>query len=360
VRGRTAGWAQAEPAVVAAEAGESISVDIVFRPPASVRPQASLQPFTVQAEDLNTGYVVARATGLLAVSAPVTLSASLAVTRVRRRKVKVTVTVENTGDEPLTVGVRPSVEMIGESAKLQGKAAEKAVKKAERRATAKPSLLEVAAGSSGQAKVVGRPKRAMFGAKRPYVFTVRCVDLVGEMATVIASESAFTPDALPSASRTSSSSEPDPPAALATVTHAGIAKARMSRPTATIVGLLLVGSLTAGGVWVARMGVLPDQITNLTAGRFGGPKTPTDPVTTPYALVDVFPIGSLPAAESTRDQVNSAGMGVRIVDSRESGVIADGPEGFHVLIRDGFSTPEAVQAYCDQYKVIAPNCQVVP
>jgi hypothetical protein len=145
------------------------------------------------------------------------------------------------------------------------------------------------------------------------------------------------------------------------VTHAGIAKARLSRPAATIIGLLLVGSLTAGGVFVARMGVLPDRFTSFTAGGLIG-GSPKDPVSTPYALVDVFPIGSLGAAESTRDRLNSAGMNVRVVDSRKSGVLADGPDGlgYQVLMRDGFGTPEAVQAYCDQYLVIAPNCQVVP
>jgi hypothetical protein len=354
VRGRAAGWAQAEPAVVAAGPGESTSVDIVFRPPASATPQTTLQPFTVQAEALTTGFVAARATGLLAVSAPVTLTAALTVARVRRRKVVVTVAVENSGPEPVMIGLRPALEMVGEGAKLQGKAAEKAAAKAAKRATAKPSLLEVAAGSSGEARVVGRPKRAMFGAKRPYVLSVRCVDLIEETAAAIDKSTALTP----SLGAPEPHDGPEP--LLATVTHAGIAKARMSRPTATIIGLLLVGSLTAGGVLVARMGVLPDQITKLTAGRLGGSKAPVDPVKAPYALVDVFPIGSRGAAEAARDRFNSAGMGVRVVDSRQSEVIFDGPDGFDVLIRDGFSTPQAVQAYCDQYKVIAPNCQVVP
>jgi hypothetical protein len=48
-----------------------------------------------------------------------------------------------------------------------------------------------------------------------------------------------------------------------------------------------------------------------------------------------------------------------VVDSRESGVVFDGAEGLNVLIRDGFATPEAVKAYCDQYKPIAPKCTVV-
>jgi hypothetical protein len=84
-------------------------------------------------------------------------------------------------------------------------------------------------------------------------------------------------------------------------------------------------------------------------------------VTVPYALVDVFPVSSRPAAEATRDRLNAAGMNVRVVDSRQSGLIADGPDGlgFQVVVRDGFGTPEAVQAYCQQYAVIAPNCSVV-
>lgn len=316
VRGRAAGWAQAEPAVVAAGPGESTNVDLVFRPPASTAPQSTLQPFTVQAEDLRNGFVAARATGLLAVSAPVLVEASLAVARVRRRSFTVTLTVENSGPAAETLHVRPTLETVGE--------------KAPRKATAVPSLVSVDPGSSGSARIVGRPKRAFFSARRPYVLTVRCVP--------------FSPDETDLAPR-------------ATATHTGVAKARLSRPAATVIGLLLVGSLTAGGVAVARMGVLPERFTSFSAG---GVKSPSDPVSTPYALVDVFPIGSRPAADAARDRLNSAGMGVRVVDSRESGVIADGPEGFHVLIRDGFESPEAVQAYCRQYTVIAPNCQVVP
>jgi hypothetical protein len=327
VRGRAAAWAQAEPAVVAAGPGESTSVDLVFRPPASVVPQTTLQPFTVQAEDLRDGAVAARATGLLAVSTPDTLSARLEVTRTRRRTVTVTVTVENSGSSSVTLGVRPVLEMVGETPSKG---------KAPRRATARPSLLAVAAGGSGESVVTGRPKRAMFGARRPYVLTVRCVDVADESAAAV--------------------DEGDPPTPLATVTHAGVARARMSRPTATVIGLLLVGSLTAGGVWVARTGVLPERFT--TAGGLIG-KPPKDPVTLPYALVDVFPLSSRGPAEATRDRLNTAGMNVRVVDSRESGLIADGAEGFHVLIRDGFTSPEAVKAYCDQYTVLAPNCQVV-
>ncbi|GAA1042186.1 hypothetical protein GCM10009557_67590 [Virgisporangium ochraceum] len=327
VRGRAAAWAQAEPAVVAAAPGESTSVDLVFRPPATVTPQATLQPFTVQAEDLRDGAVAARATGLLAVSAPDTLSARLDVRRTRRRTVTVAVTVENSGTSSVTLGVRPGLEMVGETPSRR---------KAPRRATARPSLLSIAVGGSGETLTTGRPKGAMLGARRPYVLTVHCVDVADETAAAV--------------------DDGDPPAPLATVTHAGIARARMSRPTATIVGLLLVGSLAAGGVWVARMGVLPERFT--TAGGLIG-NAPKDPVTAPYALVDVFALSSLGPAEATRDRLNAAGMNVRVVDSRKSGLIADGAEGFHVLIRDGFASPEAVKAYCDQYKVLAPNCQVV-
>lgn len=338
VRGRVAGWAQAEPAVVAAGPGESTNVDLVFRPPASVTPQSTLQPFTVQAEDLSSGFVAARATGLLAVSAPLTLTAALAVSRVRRRTIAVTLSVSNSGSSPVTLGVRPKLEMVGEGGKLADRAARKAARQAERRAWAKPSLLDIAAGESGETRIIGRPKRAFFGARRPYVITVRCVDVADETASTL-------------------DDGREPAAPLATVTHAGIAKARLSRSAATIIGLLLIGSLTAGGVLVARMDMLPERFSNFTAGL--GRASPKDPVTAPYALVEVFPINSRPAAEATRDRLNAAGMNVRVVDSRESGVVFDGAEGLNVLIRDGFATPEAVKAYCDQYKPIAPKCTVV-
>jgi hypothetical protein len=51
-------------------------------------------------------------------------------------------------------------------------------------------------------------------------------------------------------------------------------------------------------------------------------------------------------------------MPVRLVDSLSSDVLADEGAGFWVLLQDGFTTTEAAQAFCAQWRVVAPKCQV--
>ena len=389
-RGRVSAWAQAEPSVVSAGPGESTGVDLVFRPPATAQPASTLQPFTVQAEDMRDGSVTARATGLLAVAAPVRVTAELLVVRTRRRKVELRLTLVNAAESATTVRVRPTVETVGDpvprGAGPKDRAARKAARKAERRIVAKPSVVDLPAGQDGWSRIVARPRRAFIGTRRPYVVTVRCLDAADDIAaeaaagfgasglsakssptgspltgsSLSASDPTGLSTALPgvaSAIDEPATDEPAPP--LATVTHAGIARPRMARATATIIGLLLVAGLTGGAVWLGRSGELPDQIRR----RLPGQAQTEDPVSVPFALVDVIPKtggnGALRVAEAARDRLNNAGMQVRVVDSTKSQRLYDGDTGFWVLLRDGFISPEAVDAFCRQYRVVAPNCQVV-
>jgi hypothetical protein len=372
-RGRLATWALAEPPVVSAGPGESTGVDLVFRPPATATPASTLQPFTVQAEDMRDGSVRARATGLLAVSTPATLTAALTVTRSRRRRTELRLTLTNTGDSALTVRIRPAVESVGDGPDRgapQDRAARKAARKAAKRITARPAVLDVAAGQEATARIRAKPRRAFIGTRLPFVVKVRCVDAADDVAAELKAAQ-FPPSTLTAAGLTASDQpapgvasslaalagdEPAPP--LATVTHAGVARPRLARATATVIGLLLVGSLTGGAVYLGREGDLPEL------GRLlPGSRTPKDPVSLPYAMVGVVPKSGgdrgLAEAEAIRDDLNSAGMQVRVVDSTTSQILFDGPTGLWVVLRDGFVSPEAVVAYCDQYKILAPDCQVV-
>jgi hypothetical protein len=362
-RGRVSTWAQAEPSVVSAGPGESTGVDLVFRPPTTATPASTLQPFTVQAEDMRDGSVRARATGLLAVCTPATLTAALTVTRSRRRRTELRLTLTNTGESAMTVRVRPAVESVGDGpdrgAAPRDRAARKAARKAAKRITAKPAVLDLAAGQESTTRIVAKPRRAVIGTKLPFVVRVRCVDAADDVAAELTAvkfpDSALTAsDPGPAAL---AGDEPAPP--LATVTHAGVARPRLARATATVIGLLLVGTLTGGAVYLGREGDLP-QLGQLVPG---GPRTPKDPVSVPFALVDVYPKvggnGGKAVAEAARDKLNTAGMQVRVVDSTASQVLFDGPTGYWVVLRDGFISPEAVKAYCDQYSPVAPNCQVV-
>jgi hypothetical protein len=176
---------------------------------------------------------------------------------------------------------------------------------------------------------------------------VKCFDVADETA------SALTPDP-----------GDDPPAPLATVTHADSARPKLRRPTATITGLLLVAALTAGGVFVSRMDgwSLSDQLSRFTPQGRAGQQAEKD-IVRPYVMLGVFPRNDGPdgkvAAEATRERFNSAGMRVRLIDSTTSAELADGPDGFWVLLRDGFRSLDEARAYCQQYRVVAPNCQVV-
>jgi hypothetical protein len=374
-RGRLATWAQAEPSVVSAGPGESTGVDLVFRPPATALPTSALQPFTVQVEDMRDGSVTARATGLLTVATPARVSAGLAVVRARRRRVELRLTLTNATATPLTVRVRPVVESVGEATARPGapqdRATRKAARRAERRVTAKPIVVDLPGERDATARIIARPRRAFVGTRLPYVVTVRCSDAIADAAEDVAAQLKASELGLGAADRTTGGAagvasglagpaddEPAPP--LVTVTHAGVARPRLARPTATVIGLLLVAALTGGAVWLGREGQLPDLVNRL---RPGGGQAQEDPVSRPYVMVEVFQKdsnGARERAEATREDFNNAGMQVRVVDSEESEELFDGATGFWVVLRDGFASADAARAYCQQYRVVAPNCQVVP
>ena len=79
-------------------------------------------------------------------------------------------------------------------------------------------------------------------------------------------------------------------------------------------------------------------------------------------LVEVFPRrgadGGKAAAEAQQAKLAAAGMPVKLVDSLASEVLADQGTGFWVLLQDGFATIEAAQAFCTQWRTVAPRCAV--
>lgn len=377
-RGRAAAWAHVEPPVVAAPPGESTGVDLVFRPPASALPQATLQPFTVQAEDMGTGAVIARATGLAAVTRPAPVRATLLVEQVRRRTVTALVTVANHGTENLVLAVRPRMSSAGDPAPPPGgppdRAARRAARRSDRRATATPAVLELAPGTAAVSRVVARPRRAFVGREVPWVLTVRCADVADEPDGVPGGPGAAWSTGSGVDAGVDGAVPADAPQP-AVVTHTGTARPRLRRPTATALGLLLVAALTAGGIAVSRHDGVAQQLARFNpfdrTATGGAAGRATDPVAgdtvrvdPPYVLVDVFPRTNEPGgrapAEATLDRLNAEGMGVRLVDSTGSRILADGPNGFYVLLRDGFDSVRSAQAYCLRFKIIAPNCQVVP
>jgi hypothetical protein len=93
----------------------------------------------------------------------------------------------------------------------------------------------------------------------------------------------------------------------------------------------------------------PAAVTPVTVGR-------------PYALIEVFPHrgadGGKAAAQAEQQKLAAQGMPVRLVDSLSSDVLSDEEGGFWVLLQDGFQGTAQAEAYCAQWRPVAPKCRV--
>jgi hypothetical protein len=78
-----------------------------------------------------------------------------------------------------------------------------------------------------------------------------------------------------------------------------------------------------------------------------GPPTPVD---------DVVSAGR---AERFLTQLRAAGVDARIVDSRDSAMLDDGPRGLLAVLRDGFPDRAAAEAECAARRAVAPSCVVL-
>jgi hypothetical protein len=78
-----------------------------------------------------------------------------------------------------------------------------------------------------------------------------------------------------------------------------------------------------------------------------GPPTPTDDE------------ASQGAAERLLAELQAAGVNARLLDSRQSQRIADGENGFWVVVPDGFPSQAAAADECAQHRDIAPDCHPV-
>ncbi len=56
--------------------------------------------------------------------------------------------------------------------------------------------------------------------------------------------------------------------------------------------------------------------------------------------------------------MQAQGTEARVVNSLDSKRLGDGPDGFWVVLKDGFPTFEAANAECDAHRDIAPKCIV--
>lgn len=312
-RGRAAGWAAVEPAGLTVDAGGTATVDVVLQTPADQPPSESLVPFTVHAVQTATGEPAGFATGLLSVALPMPVTGQLTATAGRAHAFDLRLDNDSDAAAPVRIAVTldPPVGSV----------------------TAEPAAVSLDPGSTRTVAVRARPARPLLGRPKPYFVVVKVTD-------------AHDPDRPP----------------MVGVTASGTRRPRVAGWLAGTVAILLALGATAA---VAFSGVrLP-----MPGGRRAAPPpaaaTPAAPVATtavsrPYALIEVFPHrgpdGGRAAAEAARTRLAGGGMPVRMVDSLTSDVLADEGTGFWVLLQDGFASAEQAQAFCTQWKPIAPKC----
>jgi len=311
--GRAGRWATFDAPAVALAPGERATLTLAFRPPADTPPTATLLPFTVRAEELGSGLPAGWATGLVGVTAPPRLDASLAREAATRGPAEYALRLANRGESALTVRLEAKLDPPG-------------------RITVSPATVDIPGNGVVIATVRARPRVPLVGSPARYLVSVACRDAVAE-------------------------SEAAP---LATVEDDGTVKARVGRKPAGILAttLLVVAALAA--VVIGADLRLPGRDSDPPPAS-GGP--PATAVTRPYVLVDVFPqrdTASRGTAEAALARLTAAGMPVRLVDSTTSDVVADGDGGLWVLLQDGLSSVDEARGYCDRYRSVAPKCDVVP
>lgn len=301
-RGRAGDWGRPEPAEVTVAAGDSVLVELVFHAPDTAGPSAGLIPFTVRAEEAS-GEVVTLS-GLLTVREPDRVSGTLTPLPGRRHRYELTLHSHH------EVGQRVRI-----SAVLDPPTGT---------ATATPDTVELAAGASVSATVRARPRRPLLGAPTTYATVLTLHGADEAPLAQLSAEAALKPW-LP------------------------------TRLTAVVSALVLLGGTTALVLYRTGFAI---------PGLSARPATSAPPFKRPYVLVEVFPHrgadGGRGAAEAAQQQLRTAGMTVRLVDSLSTDQLDDaGGGGFWVLLQDGFADATQAKAYCDRFRAIAPKCREI-
>ncbi len=78
-----------------------------------------------------------------------------------------------------------------------------------------------------------------------------------------------------------------------------------------------------------------------------------------YAVIPQDDAASQGLAQQVVAKVQQAGSPARLVDSKASDQLADGPAGLWYILRDGFDSYSAAQAECAARRKVSPNCYVV-
>jgi hypothetical protein len=311
-RGRASGWATVDPPVLELGPGETAEIGVVLQTPPTQPPSASLVPFTLHVEEAETGDPAGFATALLTIAMPVPVAGEL-VTRTDRRF---------TYDLRLANKTRAAVPLRISAA----------LEPAGGRTTVRPEAVLLEPGAWVTVAVRAKPKPPLSGRPRRFDLVVKVQD-------------AYDAERVP----------------YLTEVATGTRRPRVSTRMAAVTAVLLVLGGTAAIAYTRdKLPFVggPDPKSSTAAA----PAAAT--VRKPYALLEVFPHrgadGGKADAEAAQARFAAAGMPVRLVDSLSSDVLADEGAGFWVLLQDGFSSTADAQAYCNQWRPLAPKCAVTP
>lgn len=136
-------------------------------------------------------------------------------------------------------------------------------------------------------------------------------------------------------------------------------------PTAVaVVAGLLVAAVLVGGVVLGVRLLWPK---GGPVGGLGGGPAPTAPAPDPVSgfivlygpPTPVDDVVNAKAAEQFAARLQQAGVNARVVNSRESDQLDDGPRGLLYVLQDGFPNEQSAQAECAARRALAPACVAV-
>jgi hypothetical protein len=309
-RGRASGWATIDPATLSLDPGESATVEVVLQTPPQQPPSSSLVPFTVHAEESATGEPAGFATALLTVALPVPVTGELVARPTGHHLYDLR--LANDTATPAPIRIAATLDPPAGSVEVE------------------PDAVRLEPGAALTAAVRATPARPLIGAPKPY-------------AVVVTVRDAYDAERPP----------------YLTEVATGTRSPRISSLVASIAAIVVALGATAAIAFTGVTVPLPGR------HRATSPTVPAAakvPVGRPYALVDVFPRSGADdgkaAAQAAQARYTAEGMPVRLVDSLSSDVLAGQGTGFWVLLQDGFATVDAAQAYCTQWRAVAPKCRV--
>jgi hypothetical protein len=267
-------------------------------------------PFTVHAEEASTGEPAGYATALLKVALPVPVTGSLVA---RREKHTYDLWLANDTQRAAPLRITAQLDPPSGSARVE------------------PDAVLLEPGMKAQVTVRAKPGRPITGQPRSWALVVKVCDVYD--------------------------AEREP---YLTQVATGRSKPMVrAYVLATVAALVCVAAaaaiaLNGGGKGLfsfrgKNAATTPAAVTPVTVGR-------------PYALIEVFPHkgadGGKAAAQAEQQKLAGQGMPLRLVDSLSSDVLADEQGGFWVLLQDGFQGTAQAEAYCAQWRTVAPKCQV--